>query len=66
VGISLLSACNFRLRRRAGTGWERAALKVEPRSIYLLQGPARSQWEHSIPAGDELRYSVTFRNFRAA
>jgi alkylated DNA repair dioxygenase AlkB len=66
VGISLLSACNFRLRRRAGTGWERAALKVEPRSIYLLQGPARSEWEHSIPAGDELRYSITFRNFRAA
>ncbi|HEY2226868.1 MAG TPA: alpha-ketoglutarate-dependent dioxygenase AlkB [Xanthobacteraceae bacterium] len=66
VGISLLSACNFRLRRRAGTGWERAALKVEPRSIYLLQGPARSEWEHSIPAGGELRYSVTFRNFRAA
>jgi alkylated DNA repair dioxygenase AlkB len=65
VGISLLSACNFRLRRRAGTGWERAALMVEPRSIYLLQGPARSEWEHSIPAGDALRYSVTFRNFRA-
>jgi alkylated DNA repair dioxygenase AlkB len=65
AGISLLSACNFRFRRRAGTGWERAALKVEPRSIYLLQGPARSEWEHSIPAGDELRYSVTFRNFRS-
>jgi alkylated DNA repair dioxygenase AlkB len=66
VGISLLSACNFRFRRRAGSGWERAALAVEPRSIYLLQGPARSEWEHSIPAVDALRYSVTFRNFRAA
>jgi alkylated DNA repair dioxygenase AlkB len=66
VGISLLSACNFRFRRRAGTGWERAALEVEPRSIYLLQGSARSEWEHSIPAGEELRYSVTFRNFRSA
>jgi alkylated DNA repair dioxygenase AlkB len=66
VGISLLAACNFRFRRRAGTGWERATLMVEPRSIYLLQGPARSEWEHSIPAGDALRYSITFRNFRAA
>jgi alkylated DNA repair dioxygenase AlkB len=37
-------------------------MKVEPRSIYLLRGPSRSEWEHSIPAVDALRYSLTFRN----
>lgn len=65
VGVSLLSACPFRFRRKAGARWERATLTVEPRSAYLLQGPARTEWEHSIPAVESLRYSVTFRNFRA-
>jgi alkylated DNA repair dioxygenase AlkB len=62
VGISLLSACTFRLRLKAGRGWERRNLIAEPRSIYLLRGPARSEWEHSIPAVESLRYSITFRN----
>jgi alkylated DNA repair dioxygenase AlkB len=64
VGISLLSSCTFRLRRAVGTNWERVSLTAEPRSAYLLSGPAREEWEHSIPAVEELRYSVTFRNLR--
>ena len=64
VGVSLLSPCTFRLRRAAGEGWERVSITAEPRSAYLLSGPAREEWEHSIPAVDELRYSVTFRNLR--
>jgi alkylated DNA repair dioxygenase AlkB len=64
VGISLLSACVFRLRRKAGTTWERASITAEPRSAYLLRGPSRTEWEHSIPGVDSLRYSVTFRNLR--
>jgi alkylated DNA repair dioxygenase AlkB len=35
-----------------------------PRSIYLLTGAARTEWEHSIPAVSELRYSITFRTLR--
>ena len=66
VGVSLLSACRFRLRRKVGTTWERASLTVGPRSAYLLRGPSRTEWEHSIPGVDSLRYSITFRNFRAA
>ena len=66
IGISLLSSCRFRLRRKAGSTWERVSLTAEPRSAYLLRGPARTEWEHSIPAVDALRYSVTFRNFRKA
>ena len=64
VGISLLSACVFRLRRKAGTRWERYSVTAEPRSAYLLHGAARTEWEHSIPAVSELRYSVTFRTLR--
>ena len=64
VGISFLSACDFRFRRRKGSTWERATVVTEPRSAYLLSGPARTEWEHSIPPVDQLRYSITFRNFR--
>jgi alkylated DNA repair dioxygenase AlkB len=64
VGISLLSACTFRLRRKAGSKWERVSLIAEPGSAYLISGPARTEWEHSIPPVDQLRYSITFRNLR--
>jgi alkylated DNA repair dioxygenase AlkB len=61
VGVSLLAPCSLRFRRKAGATWERASLTVQPRSAYLLSGPARTVWEHSIPALDQLRYSITFR-----
>lgn len=61
VGISLLAPCTFRLRRKAGEKWERVSLTAERRSAYLLRGPARSEWEHSIPEVETMRYSVTFR-----
>lgn len=66
VGISLLAPCVFRLRRRAPHGWERVSVTAEPRSGYLLRGAARTEWEHSIPPVDARRYSVTFRDLRAA
>ena len=62
VGISLLSPCTVRLRRKKGEVWERVSIVAEPRSAYLLSGPSRTEWEHSIPEVDALRYSVTFRN----
>ena len=65
VGISLLSPCIFRLRRKTGSAWERFSLTVAPRSAYLLRGAARTEWEHSIPAVDALRYSITFRSLRS-
>lgn len=65
VGISLLSPCVFRMRREVGKRkWERVNFVVEPRSAYLLSGPARYEWEHSIPQKDALRYSITFRTLR--
>jgi alkylated DNA repair dioxygenase AlkB len=65
IGISMLSAVPFRLRRPVGDKWERVTITAEPRSVYLLRGPSRTEWEHSIPPVDQLRYSVTFRNFRS-
>jgi alkylated DNA repair dioxygenase AlkB len=62
IGISLGSPCRFRLRRKRGNGWERAALMLAPRSAYLMRGPARHEWQHSIPPVEALRYSVTFRS----
>jgi alkylated DNA repair dioxygenase AlkB len=64
VGISLLAPCVFRFRRAAGKRWERSKQGVAPRSAYLLHGPARSEWEHSIPPVEALRYSITFRSLR--
>ena len=66
IGVSLLSPCRFRFRRQARTRWERASLTVEPRSAYLLRGPSRTMWEHSIPAVDATRYSITFRSLKEA
>jgi alkylated DNA repair dioxygenase AlkB len=66
IGVSLLAPCVFRLRRKVAARWERASLTVEPRSVYLLRGPSRTEWEHSIPAVDALRYSITFRSMREA
>jgi alkylated DNA repair dioxygenase AlkB len=62
VGISLLAPCTFRLRRKRGTSWDRFNLTAAPRSVYLLSGAARTEWEHSIPPVESLRYSITFRN----
>jgi alkylated DNA repair dioxygenase AlkB len=64
VGVSLGAACPFRLRRRDADRFERITLTLEPRSAYLLAGPARTAWEHSIPPVAAHRYSITFRSFR--
>ena len=64
VGVSLASSSRLRFRRgRAGNrvGWE---LELPPRSAYVLAGPARTSWEHSIPPTKSLRYSITFRTLR--
>jgi alkylated DNA repair dioxygenase AlkB len=66
MGVSLGSACNFRLRKPLDNGeWKRVSVRLAPRSAYLLQGAARREWEHSIPPVDSLRHSITFRNLRS-
>ena len=64
VGVSLLSACRMRFQRRVAGERRLFELVLEPRSAYVLGGPARSTWQHSIPPAKELRYSITFRTLR--
>lgn len=66
IGLSLLAPCRLRFRRRRKNGWDRADVVARPRSVYLLRGEVRSEWEHSIPPVDALRYSITFRTLAAA
>jgi alkylated DNA repair dioxygenase AlkB len=60
-GLSLGSACKFRFRKSAGKSWDRCTLDAEPRSLYMMSGASRHVWEHSIPAVEAPRYSITFR-----
>lgn len=66
LGLSLGSPCKFRFRRRNGDKWERYTLEARPRSLYMMDGEARSQWEHCIPPVEAPRYSITFRTMRRA
>jgi alkylated DNA repair dioxygenase AlkB len=64
VGVSLLSPTIMRFRRGVGERFERINTPLAPRSAYLLDGPARLHWEHSLPEAKAHRYSITFRNLR--
>lgn len=64
IGVSLASACTMRFRRKSGDGWETHAQLLERRSLYILDGAARTRWQHSIPKTKELRYSITMRTVR--
>jgi alkylated DNA repair dioxygenase AlkB len=64
IGLSLSASATLRLRRRAEGGFERAKVELPRRSLYLLSGPVRQAWEHSIAPQDVTRRSVTFRSLR--
>lgn len=64
VGISLGNEAVLRFRPYPPDAPKKAdilRLAVAPRSIYLLRGPARWQWQHSVAATKSLRYSITLR-----
>jgi alkylated DNA repair protein (DNA oxidative demethylase) len=61
IGVSLGAAATMRFRRRSGGRFERSSVVLPPRSIYLLDGEVRYEWEHSIPSVTAPRWSVTFR-----
>jgi alkylated DNA repair dioxygenase AlkB len=64
LGLSLTAPCILRLRRRTTTGFERRNLALPPRSLYLLSGEVRREWEHSIAPLDTTRRSITLRTLR--
>ena len=66
VGVSFLAAATMRFRQADGSRWNRISHTVKPRSVYMLSGEARTEWEHSIPPQTDLRYSVTFRTLSEA
>jgi len=63
IGISLKSSCRFRFKPYRHEG-KIVSVTLEPRSAYILGGPARWNFQHSIPAVKSLRYSITFRTWR--
>lgn len=64
AGVSLAAPCRLRFRRERDDGWDRTEVRLEPRSLYVLSGFARTEWQHSIPPVEQLRYSITFRTLR--
>lgn len=74
AGVSLLSSCRMKLRPYVAPKDLAAAersprkttheIQLEPRSVYLITGLSRTGYEHSIPATESLRYSITFRTLR--
>jgi alkylated DNA repair dioxygenase AlkB len=65
IGISLGSPAHFRFRRKNWSDkngkWNHLKVVAEPRSLYVMAGASRSDWQHSIPPVPALRYSLTMR-----
>lgn len=68
VGVSFGGHARLRLRPWPAVDPKKddiVALDLVPRSAYLMRGPARWAWQHSVPPVPGLRYSVTMRTARA-
>lgn len=63
IGVSLLGHARMRFRPWPPRPNQRTscAIDLEPRSVYLMRGAARWQWQHAVSPTRELRYSITFR-----
>jgi alkylated DNA repair dioxygenase AlkB len=69
AGISLMADCTFRLRPHDKTKQSRSAIisfPVKRRSLYIMEGEARTDWQHSIAPVKEVRYSITLRTLKRA
>ncbi|HKG06405.1 MAG TPA: alpha-ketoglutarate-dependent dioxygenase AlkB [Pedobacter sp.] len=67
AGISLLEDCIFRFRPHQKSRRSRHSVinvTVKRRSLYVLDGPSRSEWEHSILPVQNNRYSITLRTLQ--
>ena len=65
IGVSLLSPCVMKFRRKRDEEFEIFKQTLEPRSLYILGGAARASWQHTIARTPELRYSTTMRTVRS-
>ena len=67
AGISLLSDCIFKLRpveKDKQTRSSIISIPVKRRSLYVMQGAARSEWQHSVSPVKQARYSITLRTLK--
>jgi alkylated DNA repair dioxygenase AlkB len=67
AGISLMSDCTFRLRPQEKTKQTRnniISFPVKQRSLYVMSGSSRSEWQHSIAPVKQTRYSITLRTLK--
>ena len=64
AGVSLAADCEMRFQRTLKGIRYVHQQPLARRSAYVLGGLARSAWQHSIPAIDTLRYSITFRTLK--
>ncbi len=62
LGVSLGSWCTFDMRPLRSSGeTESFSVTLEPRSIYLMRGSSRWNYQHRVMPTKALRYSITFR-----
>ncbi len=69
AGVSLLADCSFKLRPHDKNKQTRKATisyPVKRRSLYTMQGEAKTEWQHSTAPLDKVRYSLTFRTLVGA
>jgi alkylated DNA repair dioxygenase AlkB len=64
AGISFGGDCRMRFQRGEGERRETCTIKLPPRSLYVMSGSAREEWQHSIPPVKEPRWSITFRTLK--
>jgi alkylated DNA repair dioxygenase AlkB len=66
AGISFGGNCRMRFQRAEGLQRQTWSLDLPPRSLYVMSGIAREEWQHSIPPVKEPRWSITFRTLKNA
>jgi len=67
IGISLLSDCSFKLRPQEKEKQTRKAtitLTVKPRSMYIMTGASKTDWQHCTTPLNTIRYALTFRTLK--
>ena len=67
AGISLKSDCIFRLRPHDQSMRKRGStisIPVKARSMYIMKGASRSEWQHSTAPVKDVRFSITFRTLK--
>lgn len=64
IGLSLLNECLMRFQKKDNEVRKVYEMRLDPGSLYVLDGESRYKWEHSIPPLKDERYSITFRTIR--